>query len=77
MLYQKSSFTVPASGDRKPEDCDHSWVDKKRNRCVLCGVAMLHFEPVGEYAAVLVNPNREPAPFVGKLLPRDESEEKV
>lgn len=34
-LYQKKSFTVPASGERKGE-CIHAWLDPK-GACVLCG----------------------------------------
>ena len=34
-LYQRKSFTVPASGKRQGE-CLHQWIDK-RGRCVLCG----------------------------------------
>ncbi len=35
-LYQKKSFTVPASSEKSPENCKHGWRDKK-GKCVMCG----------------------------------------
>lgn len=37
MLYEKPSFTVPASSVKSPDNCAHGWTDS-RGRCVLCGV---------------------------------------
>jgi hypothetical protein len=42
MLYKKPRFTLPAVGDRKPTDCDHTapWTDAK-GRCVQCGERLM------------------------------------
>lgn len=38
-LYEKKSFTVPASGEKSPAHCQHGWV--YANRCVLCGTTVM------------------------------------
>lgn len=40
MNYLKPSFSVPATG-KAPADCKHGWMDMKRGRCIMCGVAMV------------------------------------
>lgn len=47
-LYQRKSFTVPASGEGKREDCAHGWrsVIRGRLRCVPCGLEIVTAEPV-------------------------------
>lgn len=53
MLYQRGSFTVPASG-KAPENCQHGWKDEKRNRCVFCGKPLTAIEAErGEQAVML------------------------
>lgn len=43
-LYQRKSFTVPASGKREAVECDHSWIDS-RGACVLCGEKVQEPQP--------------------------------
>jgi hypothetical protein len=42
MLYQRASFTVPASSSTRNPDCSHGWKDP-RGKCVLCGVQVALF----------------------------------
>jgi hypothetical protein len=38
MKYQRPAFTVPANTAKvDPEKCLHTWVNLKKQECVLCG----------------------------------------
>lgn len=40
MKYTAPSFSVNPSAAKAPADCKHGWVDQKRGRCILCGMAV-------------------------------------
>lgn len=47
--YLKPSFSVNPSDAKAPKDCRHGWIDWKRSRCVLCGVAMVAWSGAADF----------------------------
>lgn len=63
MKYTAPSFTVPASSEKSPENCQHGWLDAKRGRCVLCGEPVLR---VTFTSSVMVFSHKQPAPGLAR-----------